>query len=394
MLRDDVSLVSQTDAKGRIIYCNQAFIEASGFTEQELMGAPHNIVRHPDMPEEAFDDLWQTLKLGLPWNGVIKNRRKNGDHYWVYANATPVRDGERVVGYMSVRSKPSRQQIDDASRVYARFASGQARGLAFRRGALVSTGLAGKLAALSNIGLGARIGIAMGALLVLILTLGISAALHAGDALQYCYGGITLLATLLALLTWNGLRVSVVRPLKHLVVSANALAGGDLTTSLDAHRSDDMGQLQRALQQMNVNLRSVIGDVNENVAAILIAAREIADGNMDLSARTEAQASSLEQTASSMEEFASTVKQNADNAAQANQVSLSASAVAGKGGAAVQNVGKTMDEINASARRIVDIIGLIDGIAFQTNILALNAAVEAARAGEQGRGFAVVAGEV
>jgi aerotaxis receptor len=394
VLKDGVTLVSQTDTKGRITYCNAAFVEVSGFTEEELIGKPHNLVRHPDMPEEAFGDLWETLKLGLPWNGMIKNRRKTGDHYWVMANATPVREGDSVVGYMSVRSKPSRQQVEEASRLYADMQGGQARGVAIRRGMVVSTGLIGKLGAWRCASLGMRIAVAMSSLIGLVLALGVPAVMHAQGDMRYRYASITTLAVAIALLTWNALRASVVRPLKRLVDDANRMAGGDLTDDLSSERSDDMGQLQRALQQMKVNLRSVIGDARSNVGAILTATREIASGNMDLSERTAAQASSLEQTAASMEEFASTVRQNADNAVQANQLTLSASDVAGKGGEAVRNVGKTMDEINASAKRIVDIISLIDGIAFQTNILALNAAVEAARAGEQGRGFAVVAGEV
>ena len=155
-----------------------------------------------------------------------------------------------------------------------------------------------------------------------------------------------------------------------------------------------MGMLLRALQQMNVNLFAIIGDVRANVDSMSISTKEIAAGNLDLSARTESQASSLEETATSMEELSSTVKQNAGNAQQASKLVASASGVAAKGGDALARVGATMGEINGSAKKIVDIIGLIDGIAFQTNILALNAAVEAARAGEQGRGFAVVASEV
>jgi len=155
-----------------------------------------------------------------------------------------------------------------------------------------------------------------------------------------------------------------------------------------------VGQLLRALQQMNSNLIATIRDVRVNVETMAVATRQIAAGNADLSGRTEAQAASLEETASSVEQFSSTVKQNADNSAQANALAQNASTVAVQGGAIVADVIATMDEINNSSRKIVDIIGLIEGIAFQTNILALNAAVEAARAGEQGRGFAVVAGEV
>jgi len=172
------------------------------------------------------------------------------------------------------------------------------------------------------------------------------------------------------------------------------MAGGDLTPSIDIRRDDEVGWLLAALRQTNVNLHSIIGDVRANFEEISQATDEIADGNMDLSGRTESQASSLQQTAASVEQLHSTVQQSASNVANANQLAERAQQVAAQGGDIVSQVVSTMGDINASSSRILDIIGLIDGIAFQTNILALNAAVEAARAGEQGRGFAVVASEV
>ncbi|MDM0104390.1 methyl-accepting chemotaxis protein [Variovorax sp. J22R24] len=185
-----------------------------------------------------------------------------------------------------------------------------------------------------------------------------------------------------------------VRPLSLLGAHVEVIGGGDLSKQLLSDRRDEMGVITRAVEAMRESLAQVVGQVREGTYTIATASGQIASGNQDLSSRTEEQASSLEQTAASMEELTSTVKQNADNARQANQLAVSASEVAVKGGSVVSQVVDTMGSINASSRKIVDIIGVIDGIAFQTNILALNAAVEAARAGEQGRGFAVVASEV
>ncbi|MES2106138.1 MAG: methyl-accepting chemotaxis protein [Pseudomonadota bacterium] len=186
----------------------------------------------------------------------------------------------------------------------------------------------------------------------------------------------------------------VARPLQQALKVAQTVASGDLTSKIVPNSRDETGQLLQALKEMNASLLSVVGEVRAGTDLIATASSEIASGNMDLSSRTETQASSLEETASSMEELTSTVRQNGANAKQANQLSQSASEVAQKGGSVVSQVVQTMGSINESSRKIVDIIAVIDGIAFQTNILALNAAVEAARAGEQGRGFAVVASEV
>ena len=197
-----------------------------------------------------------------------------------------------------------------------------------------------------------------------------------------------------AIIAWR-LTSGITRPLKEALVLAESVADGDLTArSSLPPTQDEAGLLLSALTSMQENLARTVSQIRMGTDTIATASSEIASGNLDLSSRTEQQASSLEETASSMEELTSTVKQNADNSRQANQLAVAASAVAVKGGAVVSQVVDTMGAINSSAKKIVDIIGVIDGIAFQTNILALNAAVEAARAGEQGRGFAVVATEV
>jgi methyl-accepting chemotaxis protein len=206
--------------------------------------------------------------------------------------------------------------------------------------------------------------------------------------------GLGALAVLLGSAFAYWITRSITNPLKQAVLAAQKVAAGDLTSDIEVKTKDETGQLLQALKDMNTSLMGIVGQVRQGTDTIATASSQIAAGNLDLSSRTEQQASSLEETAASMEELTSTVKQNADNARQANQLAVSASGVAVKGGQVVSQVVQTMDAINTSSRKIVDIIGVIDGIAFQTNILALNAAVEAARAGEQGRGFAVVAAEV
>ena len=771
VLRDDALIVSKTDLKGQITYINRDFLEISGFTESELIGQPHNIVRHPDMPVEAFADLWADLKDSRPWTGMVKNRCKNGDFYWVLATATPILENGQVVGYMSVRRKPSQQQIEAASAAYRLFREKKAGGLHIRHGDVVKGGpgafagmsLKGKLNAgfgtvLAALVLIAGLGIwgmgktneavdalyhkrliplqslaAIGRLMaenraLVLLSLqhdpaGQYASLHdhplenhtkqleanvaeisaqwdiykknitteehmrmadayADARKQFATEGlipaktaleekrfgdaniillkkinpsyalaaekatdlfkyqversdkqllesqtdfernrllsivIAVLALIAGFFVSGAIVRTVTQPIAAMIEVFRRMASGDFTRNVNISRNDEIGRVLQGLQSMQIqqgfnvaesqraandslriqialdcvssNLRiaeddgtviyanrgllntlkqiepgmrerqpdfsvatfigsnigdfypdreaalkslrelqitrqaeldiggriynvitnpivndrgqrlgtvgewvdrtaelqaqravatligrasagdlearldtdvlegfykelgeginsllatsgSAIGEIAlllERVAAgdlmqtieseyegtfgklredanatvsklrelvtniqqssetINVAAKEIASGNQDLSSRTEEQASSLEETASSMEQLTTTVKQNAENARQANELAAGAQSVAEKGGAVVAQVVSTMGSIHQASSKIADIIGVIDGIAFQTNILALNAAVEAARAGEQGRGFAVVATEV
>ena len=389
------ALVSTTDLQGRILYCNPAFIEVSGYTREELLGQPHNMIRHPDMPEEAFRDMWQTIESGQPWSGLVKNRRKNGDHYWVMANVTPLLDGDRPVGYMSVRTLPDRQQVSEAETLYARMREAASRGGGGPRlqaGRLAPQGVLAR-------GLDRLQGDGHWRTQALCL-LGVAGG-WGGAQLMSLWPG-QLAATAAAALLAAGVSVGVAalirrqnqEPLKALLRFANRLAAGDLTGQLPTGQPGLSGRLARALNQLSVNLMAIVGDTRAGVERLRHTSHDLASGNRNLAERTESQASSLEQTSASMAEITETVRHSADTARDVADVARQAADVTARSTEAVKEVTVTVEAIADASRRIREITQVIDGIALQTNLLALNAAVEAARAGEQGRGFGVVAGEV
>ena len=604
VLGQDQTLVSRTDLKGILTYADADFVAVSGFPENELLGKNHNIVRHPDMPPEAFEDLWATLTAGRPWSGIIKNRCKNGDYYWVEANVTPVYQRGRVTGYLSVRRKASKQQIDAAAELYQDIHNGgkmfrssprwsplvfwnkvslkaqlaiQLTGMTAGLALTVFAGLAGDqllmgAGALAGIGfLGGifswflrrllrplsaigrsltdltegkhfesidihrsdEVGSVLRNLKSVQIKLGsdiddarnnaakanqirqaldnVSTSVMVGnaqhevvymnDSAKQLFEGIEsdiqqdipdfraatvlgsnidifhkepahqravldkLKSTHTAVVQVGGRTLQIVanpvlgdqgehigtavewmdlsaelaiqedvqkvvdaalagdlgrriplddkdgffavlskninelvgvseRVISDTVRVLGAMAHGMLTESIDNDYAGLYGDLKRDANATVAQLTKVVKELQESAAAVNTGADEIAQGNLDLSHRTEEQAASLEQTAASMEEMNATVRQNAENAAHANQLVKAARDQADQGGEIVGNAISAMNAINASSTRIADIVGVIDEIAFQTNLLALNASVEAARAGEQGRGFAVVASEV
>ena len=388
-LPPDKTLVSVTDIKGRIVYANKAFIAASGFLESELLGQAHNIVRHPDMPSEAFRDMWATLSSGRPWSGLVKNRRKNGDHYWVRANATAVRRDGQLVGFLSVRTVPAREEVLAAERLYERLRCEA------DHGRLLTTLQAGKVRRRDPWGR-------------LVETAHSFARWSGLGGLATLLGMAAMLLATTHMPDWSWVptvvgSALVVRWLQHsaeqrtwrrLRDDAGILASGDLTHHVTLDLPGTAGEAAQALNQMAITLKTVISDARDDVASLRGVAAEVAHGSQEMSARTETQASSLEETAASMEQINGTAKNTAESAAEGTRQAKEADAAATSGACAVEKMVQTMGAISESSRRIGDIIQVIEGVAFQTNILALNAAVEAARAGEQGRGFAVVATEV
>ena len=422
-LRDDQNLLSRTDLQGRITYAAPGFIEASGYSLEELLGAPHNIVRHPDMPHEAFANFWETIKRGEIWTGLVKNRRKNGDYYWVRANVTPIMENGELQGYSSVRVKVSPEERAEAERIYAQIRAGKARGIRLVRGQITRTGPLGRLRQLNPASLRLRLhGMVALNLLLLLACAGLSyfGYREAGESIRQLQAlasdgassGLladlqeqqrSLLHTQLAFLVLVGglllgtgslvLR-SFLRQMHEAIGFAMQIATGNLAASAPRIPASELGRLLEMLAIMRNSLGNIVTDVYRCLDAVRPAAESIAGGNSGLAARSEQQASALQQTAASMEQITATVQQNADNARQACGLANAAADEVRTTGSTVGELVSSMGRISGSSAQIAQIIQVIDGIAFQTNILALNASVGAGRAGGHGRGFAVVANEV
>lgn len=420
-VNENQNLLSRTNSKGIITYAADAFVEVSGYSREELVGSPHSIIRHPDMPKEAFNDLWQTIKRGENWVGLVKNRRKNGQFYWVRAHVSPIMEKGTVQGYTSVRIKPTEEEIKLAEECYARLRAGNSRGFRLVSGQIKQSGWRYFFANLNYARLQARVYLAL--LINSILLVLATYNMYASQALinsplerlanisaeskelvaevsqvlinsEYICTGILFLVALIGTVSFLLLFASVRQEVKGATRFALQIAAGNLATDKPRVSSQEFSALTAMQQVMQRSLINISLEIRRSLAAVRPISSKLTESSSVLAFRTERQCSALQDAANNMERMIDTVLKNADNAAQANNLATSAAHEVHQSGEAVNTVVARMAAITHSSTRIAEIVDVIDGIAFQTNILALNASIEAARAGQQGRGFAIVAQEV
>ncbi|WP_122666615.1 methyl-accepting chemotaxis protein [Pseudomonas viridiflava] len=374
-------LISTTDARGVITYCNDAFVEISGYCREELLNAPHNTVRHPDVPPAVFEHMWTTLKQGLPWMGIVKNRSKNGDHYWVNAYVTPMFENQKVVGFESVRVKPTAEQIKRAEALYNRLNNGKSaipsrdKWLPVLQDWLPFI-LVSQLSFLIGVWLNTSWGFALAA-------------------------GLSVPLGLLGL-SWQQ------RGIKRLLRLAEQTTSDPLIAQMYTDSRGPQARLEMSILSQEARLKTCLTRLQDTAEQLTGQARQSnslanasSSGLERQRVETEQVATAINQMAATTLQVASHVQRTADATQQANQLTRRGRDIAGETREAIQRLSKAVGETGLTVTQLAHdsdeiggVVDVIKGIADQTNLLALNAAIEAARAGEMGRGFAVVADEV
>ena len=305
------TLMSTTDENSYITYANDAFINVSGFTADEIKGQPHNLVRHPDMPKEAFADMWSTLRQGEPWSALVKNRRKNGDHYWVRANAIPVIREGKIKGYMSVRTQPEEDETRDAEKIYRNFREGTAKGHKFHKGLIIRTGWMRWRSLLKTLPLKWRLRIPLLATLLLSIPVAWLSSINIEKLVIFIP-----LMTMLLLLVTAWLESQISRPIEQLCRNAKEVASGAMYKVTLLDRVDEVGIISRSISQLGLMFRWLVDDVSGQAINVLKASDALSTGNNDLSQRTDQTASNVQRTAATMHQMVTTVKNNTESASQ------------------------------------------------------------------------------
>src|SRR5450830_565147 len=378
------TLLSTTDTASHMSYANAAFIRTSGYSVDELMGQPHNLVRHPDMPAEAFADMWKSLKDGLAWTALVKNRRQNGDHYWVRANAAPMRRDGQLTGYLSVRTKPSRAEVDATDKLYKCFKEGRAAGLSFHRGLIVRTGVMRWASALQLMPSAWRVRAPL---------LGVGAALGVGLSLSGLAGGALLAVGAVVagslLLADLVIEAQITAPLNIILEAAQQVTSGEAGMDLHFNRCDEIGLIARAINQAGLNLHSLVADVYEQSAGVQVASQEIAAATYDLSSRTEQTASNLEQTAAA-KEIKGLIDDSVDKVANGTRLVADAGQTMNDVVRQVQHVNMLMAEITTASKeqslgisKVSQAVAQLDEMTQQNAAMVEQSSAAASSMGEQ-----------